>query len=98
MGILLPQPDIRQASSEAGHPRLNRWRSGWLRFPNSLRKSAKGGNRTHTAVKPLVFETSAYTSSATLAKKETLSKRLPNSLLLTTTNSSPKGIPPPWQI
>ncbi len=30
-------------------------------------KNAKGGNRTLTAVKLLVFETSAYTSSATLA-------------------------------
>ncbi len=30
--------------------------------------NAKGGNRTLTAVRPLVFETSAYTSSATLAK------------------------------
>ncbi len=31
-GVLLPRPDIRQVSSEAGRPRLNRWRSGRLQL------------------------------------------------------------------
>jgi len=32
-GVLLPRPDIRQASSEAGRPRSDQWRSGRLQLP-----------------------------------------------------------------
>jgi len=36
LGFLLPRADIRRRSSEAGCPRLYRWRSGQLRIPFPL--------------------------------------------------------------